>query len=407
MIPNTGIPFLDLVSTHRHLESELVGVFRQALDTCNFIGGQMVQQFEDAFAGFCETSHCVGVGSGTDALRFALLAVGVQPGDVVVTVPNTFIATAEAISQAGAIPDFVDVDKQTYNMDPEKLREYLASCKRQLDQSIVSRRRGRRVTAIVPVHLYGQMADMDPILELAEEYNLLVIEDACQAHGAEYFSSQSGAWRKAGSLGHAAAFSFYPGKNLGACGEAGAVTTNNEVIAQNIRMLRDHGQVRKYNHDIEGYNGRLDSIQAGILSVKLKLLSEWNQKRRERAATYDYLLAASEGWLTVPYEAPSARAVHHLYAIRTPQRDQLQAHLSDVGIGTGIHYPIPLHLQKAYERLGYREGDFPISENAAREILSLPMYPQLTLEYQTEVARQIFVFSSGAANDRFTLPASA
>ena len=366
----------------------------------------MVQQFENAFAGFCETSYCVGVGSGTDALRFALMAAGVQSGDAVVTVPNTFIATSEAITQTGALPEFVDVDERTYNMDPEKLREYLVNCKRQADHSVVSRRSGRRVKAIVPVHLYGQMVDMDPILELAEEHNVQVIEDACQAHGAEYFSRRFGVWQKSGSIGHAAAFSFYPGKNLGACGEAGAVTTNNDAIALKIRMLRDHGQVRKYEHEIEGYNGRLDSVQAGILLVKLKRLAEWNQRRRERACTYNELFAADE-CVTTPYEPPSVRSVYHQYVIRIPRRDQLQIYLSDLGIGTGIHYPTPLHLQKAYERLGYGQGDFPISENACREVLSLPIYPLITLDCQREVTRQVAVFASGSASDKVSLPASA
>ncbi len=407
MIANSSIPFLDLVSAHRHLENELIEVFRQALGTANFIGGQMLQQFEDTFAGFCEVSHCVGVGSGTDALRFALIAAGVQSGEVVITVPNTFIATAEAISQAGALPEFVDVDRRTYNIDPEELREYLVKCKRGIDGSIISYRSGRRVAAIVPVHLYGQMADMDPILEVAEQYNLLVIEDACQAHGAEYFSQRLGGWKKAGSIGHAAAFSFYPGKNLGACGEAGAVTTNDEAIALKSRMLRDHGQVRKYDHAIEGYNGRLDSIQAGILLVKLKLLSEWNQQRRERASTYNDLFTAADDCVAIPYEPPSVKSVYHLYVVRNQQRDKLQRYLADVGIGTGIHYPIPLHLQKAYERLGYKAGDFPISESACREILSLPMYPQITIECQSEVTRRVTAFASLSANDKVSLPAIA
>jgi dTDP-4-amino-4,6-dideoxygalactose transaminase len=352
-------------------------------------------------------SHCVGAGSGTDALRFALIAAGVRAGDVVVTVPNTFIATAEAISQAGAVPEFVDVDPRTYNLDPEKLREYLLNCKNEADGSVVSWRSGRRVAAIVPVHLYGQMADMDPILGLAAERNLLVIEDACQAHGAQYFSRRLGIWKKAGSIGHASAFSFYPGKNLGACGEAGAVTTNNEVIALKTRMLRDHGQVKKYDHEIEGYNGRLDAIQAGILLVKLKLLAEWNEQRRERAGTYNELLAGAEDRVTTPHEPPSVKSVYHLYVVRTPQRDQLQRYLSEVGIGTGIHYPIPLHLQRAYQRLGYSEGDFPISESACREILSLPMYPQISVECQSRVTRRVSIFMSANANDNFTLPASA
>ena len=260
------IPFLDLVTPHAELKDELCEVFSTALETAGFIGGPMVQGFEQDFAQFCEAAHCVGVGSGTDALRFALIAVGVGAGDAVITVPNTFIATSEAISQAGARPVFVDIDEATYNMDPERLRGYLETqCDCDPKTGVLSdRKTGSRVTAVIPVHLYGQMADMDAILELAEKYNLIVIEDACQAHGAEYFSRKQNRWCKAGSMGVAAAFSFYPGKNLGACGEAGAVTTNDAELAQKIRMLRDHGQAQKYYHDMEGYNGRLDSIQAGF-----------------------------------------------------------------------------------------------------------------------------------------------
>jgi dTDP-4-amino-4,6-dideoxygalactose transaminase len=345
------------------------------------------------------------VGSGTDALRFALIAAGVQPGDAVVTVPNTFIATTEAISQAGAFPEFVDVDQRTYNMDPEKLQEYIASCATDSHGSTISWRSGRRVSAIVPVHLYGQMADMDPIVELAERHNLLVIEDACQAHGAEYLSSRAGLWKKAGSIGHAAAFSFYPGKNLGACGEAGAVTTNDQTIAQQVRCLRDHGQIKKYYHQLEGYNGRLDSIQAGILETKLRFLSGWNEKRRQRANIYNELLAGpdKDRYVELPYEAPWSKGVYHLYVIRVPERDRLQARLHEVGVGTGIHYPIPLHLQKAYEMLGYSEGDFPVSENAAREILSLPMYPQIEFEQQNRVASELTALVAETVNGKLDL----
>ncbi len=284
-----GIPFLDLVTPHVELEQELTAVFQKALRTAGFIGGAMVEGFERDFAGFCQTEHAVAVNSGTDALRFALIAAGVKLGDVVVTVPNTFIATTEAISQAGARPEFVDIDDRTCNMDPVKLGNYLEDqCTLKNDQ-LISKRSGRPVTTIVPVHLYGQMADMDPILELAEQYQLIVIEDACQAHGAEYFSQKHNRWFKAGSMGQGAGFSFYPGKNLGACGEGGAVTTNDADIARACKMLRDHGQAKKYYHDLEGYNGRLDSIQTGFLSVKLKHLAGWNEKRRERAAEYKEL----------------------------------------------------------------------------------------------------------------------
>jgi len=248
-----SIPFLDLVTPHVEMEQELTAVFHQALHTAGFIGGPMVEDFEKAFAAFCGTSHAIAISSGTDALRFAIMACGVPPGDVVLTVPNTFIATTEAISQAGALPEFVDIDERTYNLDPEKLREYLEEqCTADKSGRLISRRSGRPVTAVVPVHLYGQTADMDAILELANRYGLIVIEDACQAHGAEYFSRKHNRWMKAGSMGRAAAFSFYPGKNLGACGEAGAVTTNDSSLAKTISMLRDHGQAKKYYHDIEG-----------------------------------------------------------------------------------------------------------------------------------------------------------
>ena len=245
------IPFLDLITPHVELEQELTAVFQQALRTAGFIGGAMVEEFEKAFAGFCTTKYAVAVNSGTDALRFALMAAGVKQGDVVITVPHTFIATTEAISQTGAVPEFVDIDERTYNMDLEKLRDYLENkCTVNESGQLISRRSGRPVTAVVPVHLYGQMVDMDPILDLAERYGLIVVEDACQAHGAQYFSRKLNAWRQAGSMGRAAAFSFYPGKNLGACGEAGAITTNDPKIAETARMLRDHGQAKKYYHDM-------------------------------------------------------------------------------------------------------------------------------------------------------------
>src|SRR5277367_3673198 len=339
-IPNT-IPFLDLITPHVELEQELTGVFRRALHTGGFIGGHMVDEFEEAFASFCDSSHSIAVSSGTDALRFAIMTCGVQPGDVVLTVPHTFIATTEAISQAGAMPEFVDIDERTYNLSVEMLRKYLEEqCTRDRSGKLISHRSGRPVTAVVPVHLYGQMADMDSILSLADEYGLTVIEDACQAHGAEYFSKKLNRWMKAGSIGCAAAFSFYPGKNLGACGEAGAVTTNDAGIADKIKMLRDHGQATKYLHEVEGYNGRLDAIQAGLLHAKLAHLAKWNAQRRERAAEYNRLLTSNKA-LTLPYEPAWSRAVYHLYVIRTNDRDNLMSHLKRAGIGTGIHYPVP------------------------------------------------------------------
>jgi dTDP-4-amino-4,6-dideoxygalactose transaminase len=394
MSDNGRIPFLDLVTPHQELEQELVAGFRRALHTAGFVGGQIVAEFETEFAQFCGTRHCVGVGSGTDALRFALIAVGVRPGDTVITAPNTFIATTEAISQAGARPDFVDIDGRTYTMDAEKLHEYLEKqCHRNPSTGqLVNERTGSRISGVVPVHLYGQMADMDPIRELAEHYNLFVIEDACQAHGASYYSRKENCWKKAGSMGVAAAFSFYPGKNLGACGEAGAVTTNDAALAAKIRMLRDHGQVQKYHHDIEGYNGRLDAIQAGILRAKLKRLPEWNQQRCAHARVYNQLFRSQIEAIVLPYESPRSKPVYHLYVIRVKNRDQLQACLAEANIATQIHYPTPLHLQKAYASLGYKTGDFPIAEKAASEILSLPMYPQLEPSQQERIAQAVCNF---------------
>ena len=392
VVPNS-IPFLDLVTPHLELEQELTGVFRRALATAGFIGGPMVEEFEKAFATFCGTTNSIAVSSGTDALRFAIMACGVKPGDSVLTVPHTFIATTEAISQAGALPEFVDIDEHTYNMSAEMLQRFLEErCTWDGSGTLISRRSGRRVTAVVPVHLYGQMADMDPILRLAGKYGLTVIEDACQAHGAEYFSRKLNRWMKAGSMGRAAAFSFYPGKNLGACGEAGAVTTNDAGLAGKVKMLRDHGQVKKYYHDVEGYNGRLDAIQAGILHAKLGHLAKWNSQRRDRAAEYNRLLAGNEA-VSLPYEPSWSHAVYHLYVIRTNERDGMIDHLKEAGIGTGIHYPIPLHLQKAYASLNYGPGDFPVAESASAEIVSLPMFPQLTADQQARVAEEILAFT--------------
>ena len=386
---NGNIAFLDLVGLHEELEKELVAVFRKALKTAAFIGGPMLEEFERSFAAFCDARFAIGVNSGTDALRFALMAAGVRKGDSVITVPNTFIATTEAISQAGARPEFVDVDECTYNMDPERLREFLERCSRDRFGRLVSRNTRRPVTAIVPVHLYGQSADMDAIQELADRYQLIVIEDACQAHGAEYFSRRDQRWKKIGSIGNAAAFSFYPGKNLGACGEAGIVTTNDEETASKICMIRDHGQAKKYFHDVEGYNGRLDSLQAGILSVKLKYLPDWNQNRRERARKYNELLAGAEAKITTPFEPSWSKAVYHLYVVQVENREEVQPALAEQGIGTGIHYPIPLHLQKAYTHLGYRAGDFPVSERAAQRILSLPMFPAISVSDQVRTAQTL------------------
>lgn len=399
MSGTSNIPFLDLVTPHAELKDELTAVFTAALSTAGFIGGPMVQGFEEDFAAYCGTRHCVGVGSGTDALRFAFLAAGIGAGDAVVTVPHTFIATTEAISQSGARPVFVDIDEATYNMDPARLKRYLET---ECDfdaaaRKLTDRKTGLRVAAVVPVHLYGQTADMDPILELAEQFNLIVVEDACQAHGAEYFSKKHSRWCKAGSMGLAAAFSFYPGKNLGACGEAGAVTTNDETLARKMRMLRDHGQSQKYYHQVEGYNGRLDSIQAGILRAKLKHLPDWTAKRQAAAVRYRELFGDVDGRITLPHQPEWSKAVYHLYVVRVQNRDELMKQLGAVGIGTGIHYPVPLHLQEAYKTLGYAQGDFPVTERVAAEIVSLPMFPGLESGQQSRVVTETLNFVAAAA----------
>ena len=373
-----NVPFLDLKVQYKQIEKDVVPMVIEAMTNAAFIGGPQVEGFETEFAEFCDSKYCVGVGSGTDALRFALIAAGIGAGDEVITVPNTFIATTEAISQLGAAPVFVDIDPKTYNMDPKKLNDYL---KFRNPQSAIS----NPVRAIIPVHLYGQPVDMDPILEIAQKRNIAVIEDACQAHGARYKD------RKTGSLGAAGCFSFYPGKNLGAYGEGGAVVTQDEEIAGKIRMIRDHGQEKKYYHDIEGYNGRLDSIQAGVLRIKLKRLEEWNMSRRENAACYNELLSKMQG-VILPAEAAFASSVYHLYVILVEDRDGLQKILGEKGIGTGLHYPVPLHLQKAYTHLGYKEGSFPASENAAKRLISLPMFPELTKEQIEYVVQSIKEF---------------
>ena len=358
------VPFLDLKRQYEQIGHELQPMLTEAMTNGAFIGGPNVTGFEEAFAGFCETRHCIGVGSGTDALRFALMAVGVSSGDRVITVPNTFIATTEAISQVGAKPVFIDVQEGTYNIDPQKLEEYL---NKRLKVH------GAQPAAIIPVHLYGQPADMQSLLKIAQKYRIAVVEDACQAHGALYRD------KKVGSIGSAGCFSFYPGKNLGAFGEAGAVVTGDEKIAQKIRMIRDHGQKEKYVHEIEGYNGRMDAIQAGVLRVKLTKLQEWNLSRRKHAALYRELLSGIPG-IVLPTEPDFAFSVYHLFVILLDDRDGLREFLQKKGIATGLHYPLPLHLQKAYAHLGYQPGSFPVAESAARRLLSLPMFPELKRE---------------------------
>ena len=386
------VPFLDLVTPHRELEAELVEVFRQSLRSAAFVGGEQVEAFEAEFAAYCGAKYCVGVANGTDAVRFALMASGIGSGDAVLTVSHTFIATVEAISQAGAGTEFVDIDPRTYCMSARSLDSYLSAC--ETDPATgrpVGNRTRMPIKAVMPVHLYGQVADMDAISAVASKFGLIVVEDACQAHGADY-KSQDGTWRRAGTFGRAAAFSFYPGKNLGACGEAGAVTTNDEHIAKTIKMLREHGQAKKYYHDLEGYNGRLDAIQAAFLRVKLRRLDDWNAQRRVAAARYTQQLSSTPG-VTVPFEPQHSRAVYHLYVIRHINREALAEHLKSQAISSGLHYPLPLHLQKCYRTWGYGAGSFPVTERVASEILSLPMFPGLTGEQQQRITDAINWFA--------------
>jgi len=387
------VPFLDLVTPHRELEEELVGAFREAVRSAAFVGGPQVEAFEREFAEYCGAKSCVGVANGTDAVRFALMAAGVGRGDAVVTVSHTFIATVEAISQAGAGTEFVDIDERTYCMSPDALDAYLKGCAKDAATGRpLGRRTGLPIKAVLPVHLYGQAADMDAILSTAARYGLLVVEDAAQAQGTEY-RSVNGGWRRAGTFGKAAAFSFYPGKNLGSCGEGGAVTTADEQVAKTIKMLREHGQAQKYYHDLEGYNGRLHAIQAAFLRIKLRHLDAWNAGRRAAAARYAALLSKIPG-VIVPFEPETSRAIYHLYVIRAKDRDALGEHLKSQGVSTGLHYPVPVHLQKCYREWGYAAGSLPVTERVASEILSLPMFPGLTAEQQKRVADAIGSFTA-------------
>ncbi len=367
------VPFLDLKAQLEAIRDEIDGALEDVFSRCAFISGPSVESFERSFADFCGTGYAVGVGSGTSALWAALTGLGVGPGDEVVTVPNTFIATAEAISRCGARPVFVDVREDTMTMDPAKI------------EAVVT----EKTRAVIPVHLYGQPADMDPIMEIARARSLAVVEDACQAHGALYKG------RPAGSIGNAGCFSFYPGKNLGAYGEAGAVITGDEGLARSIRVLRDHGQPEKYRHDVIGWNDRMDGIQGAVLGAKLKYLPLWNEARRRHARAYSELLSGLEG-LVMPCEAPARRHVFHIYAVRCRQRDELFRFLQAKGIQCGIHYPAPIHRQKAYAFLGLGQGSFPIAESSAESVLSLPMYPELTPEQVRYTADMICEYLSRA-----------
>lgn len=365
------VPFVDLKAQYRAIEREIVPAVTRVLESASFVLGEEVRLFEQEFATYCNARHAVAVNTGASALHLTLLAAGVGPGDEVITVPNTFVATVAAIDYTGARAVLVDIDPDSFNIDPNRLEDAI----------------NPRTKVILPVHLYGRAADMDPIMEVARRHGLHVIEDAAQAHGGEYKG------RRLGSIGDLGCFSFYPGKNLGAYGEGGAVVTNNPAFERDVRMRRDWGAAEKYHHVVKGFNYRMDGIQGAILRVKLRHLEEWTEARRARAARYDRLLAST------PYRTPSTgadcRHVYHVYAIRSNNRDAVQAKLRDRGVQTGIHYPIPVHLQPAYSDLGYKAGAFPHAELAAREVLSLPMFPELSEEQQNEVVAAL----AHAAND--------
>jgi len=349
------VPFVDLKAQYQTLKHEIDPAVQSVMERGAFIMGKEHSEFEQAFASYIGVKHCLGVATGTDALELAIRACGIGPGDEVITVPNTFIATTEAISHAGATLRWVEVDPRTYNMDPRNIEPAITP----------------RTKALLPVHLYGQPADMQPILEIAAKHNLLVIEDCAQSHGAKYRG------KKAGTFGDVACFSFYPGKNLGAYGDGGAVLTNNDEIAERVKLLRNHGSREKYSHALEGYCHRLDNLQAAVLGIKLRYLDGWNECRRRAAALYDRLLKDVSGVVT-PYVLPGVEPVYHLYVVQVPDRDRVQAALKAEGIETGIHYPIPLHQQPAYAHLGFKPEDFPISAALAPKILSLPMFPEIT-----------------------------
>lgn len=360
------VPFIDLRAQHEPMMPEFVEAFRQVTESSAFCNGPFVVRFEAEFAAYCRTKYALGVGSGTDALWLSLMSLGVGPGDEVITVPNSFVATAEAISLCGARPVFVDIDEETYTMDPKQLEAAITL----------------RTQAIIPVHLFGQMADMDPILAVARRHGTPVVEDACQAHGAEYHGL------KAGSLGVTGCFSFYPGRNLGAFGEAGSITTDEPELRSRIRMLRDHGQSAKHLHATIGCNARMDGIQAAVLSLKLHRLDAANESRRQHAKLYDELLA-DEPRVKRPTAAGDRRHVYHIYAVRVRERDAVLEQMRARGIHCAVHYPVPIHLQKAYAFLNFRLGSFPVAERCAEELLSLPIYPELKQEQIELVVRTL------------------
>jgi dTDP-4-amino-4,6-dideoxygalactose transaminase len=368
-----GVPFVDLKAQYQNIQEEIDAAMREVVTSCAFVLGPAVERFERDFAEFLGVQEVVGVNNGTVALQLTMLALGIGPDDEVIVPAHTFIATAEAVSHVGAKPVFVDVRRDTANLDASLLAAAVTP----------------RTKAILPVHLYGQPADMEPILRFASERGLMVIEDACQAHGAHYRG------RRVGSFGRAGCFSFYPGKNLGAYGEGGAIATNDHELAAHLRRLRDHGQTERYHHAEVGYNARLEGIQGAVLGVKLQHLDRWNRARRAHAAVYEEELAGAG--VAIPFEAESCESVYHLFVIRSKRREALREHLGALGVQTGLHYPIPVHLQDAYATLGHREGDFPEAEAWARECLSLPMFAELSFQQMDEVIQGVKSFGLTAA----------
>ncbi len=365
MRPKYKIPLVNLKLQYKSIKKDIDETINGVIKNTNFIMGEEVKIFEEAFSRFIGAKYTIGVASGTDALFLSLLALGVNSGDEVVTTPHSFVATASAISMCGATPVFVDIDPKTYNIDPEKIENKIT----------------KKTKGIIPVHIYGQPADMDPIIEIAKKHKLFILEDAAQAHGALYKG------RCVGTIGDAAVFSFYPGKNLGAYGDAGAVITNNESITQTLRLLRNHGRKEKYTHDILGYSSRMDTLQAAVLLVKLKYLKKWNERRREVAQLYNNLLKDLP--VVTPFEPEGVKSVYHLYAIQVEDRDSVYDEMRKKGIEVGIHYPIPLHLQPVFKSLGHKEGDFPHAEELARHTLSLPIFPEITNSDIQEVASSL------------------
>ncbi|WP_202708677.1 DegT/DnrJ/EryC1/StrS family aminotransferase [Sporosalibacterium faouarense] len=368
------IPFMDLSGSYPQIYDEVMLKIKKHIDNTRFIGGEDIKKFEKNFSEYCNAENTISCGNGTDALIISLKALGIGPGDTVITVPNTFIATGEAVTAVGAQVDFVDIEEKTYTMDPQKLKEYLHKNSNK-----------KNIKAIIPVHIYGQMCDMERLMKIAEEYNLSVVEDSSQAHGAKFKG------KGPGEYGDIATFSFYPGKNLGAFGDGGAIVCNDKELAEKIRKYANHGRVDKYTHQFEGYNSRLDSIQASVLDIKLKHLDGWNELRSKKAKYFSEKLKGVN--CIIPYtDKDIYRHVYHLYVIQSDNRDELREFLKEKGISTGIHYPLPLHLQEAYKYLGYKEGDFPTTERIAKRIISLPFWPEIRYEEIDEVVNSIKLF---------------